>query len=253
MARRPFIVGNWKMHKGPAEADALALALKKGLASGGAADVGVAPPAVSIPAVIQRLQHTGIVVAGQDLHPEPSGAFTSAVSGEMLRQAGCTHVIVGHSERRRWFGDDDAMVGRKVQAALRAGLLPIVCVGETLPEREGGDAEGVVIRQLEAALGSLPADQLASTTIAYEPVWAIGTGRTATPATAQAMHARIRGWLEERFPPFVARQLRIQYGGSVKPSNAAELLSQPDIDGALVGGASLDSASFVAIVEAAAS
>ena len=253
MARRPFIVGNWKMFKGPQEADALAVGLKRALAGQSGVDVGVAPPYISIPVVVQRLQHTGIEVAGQDVHPEISGAFTSAISAEMLRQAGCSYVILGHSERRQWFGDDDAMVGRKVGAAFRAGLLPIVCVGETLSERDAGQADAVVIRQLEAALGGLPADQVASATLAYEPVWAIGTGRTATPAMAQAVHGTIRAWLTERFPPFVARQVRIQYGGSVKPANAAELLSQPDIDGALVGGASLDVQNFVAIVEAAAS
>lgn len=252
MNRRPFIVGNWKMHKGPAEADALATLLKRDLSSQTAVDVGVAPPYVSLPAVAARLKHTGIEVAAQDLHPEVQGAFTSAISGEMLRQVGCSYVIVGHSERRALFGDDDQTVGQKVQAAFRAGLLPILCVGETLNERDGGQAEEVVARQLEHGLRGLHADQVAAVTIAYEPIWAIGTGRTATPALAQEMHSFIRAWLRERYPSYVASQLRIQYGGSVKPDNAAGLLSQPDIDGALIGGASLDPSGFVAIIEAAA-
>ncbi len=251
MARRPFIVGNWKMHKGPQEADTLATELKRSLVGGGSADVGVAPPYVSLPAVCQRLQHTGIFVAGQDLHPEPHGAYTSAIPGEMLRQTGCEYVIVGHSERRHWFGDDDGVVKLKVAAAFRSGLLPILCVGERLPEREAGRAQEVVLGQIRTAVAGLPVDQVAALTIAYEPVWAIGTGRTATPEIAQSMHHAIRGLLESDYPAYVAKQLRIQYGGSVKPGNAAELLAQPDIDGALVGGASLDAASFVAIVQAA--
>ena len=169
----------------------------------------------------------------------------------MLRQAGVTYCIVGHSERRALFGDTDAVVEKKVHACFRAGLLPIVCVGETLDERESGQAEAVVRRQLAAALGKLTADQLPSVTLAYEPVWAIGTGRTASPAQAQEMHATIREWLAERYPPFVPRGMRILYGGSVKGSNAAGLLSQPDIDGALVGGAALVSEDFLAIVAAA--
>jgi triosephosphate isomerase len=252
MSRRVFIAGNWKLHKGPQEADTLADGLKKALAGSAAVDVAVAPPFISIPAVAQRLKHTGIAVAGQDLHPEASGAFTSAVAGEMLRQAGCEYVIVGHSERRRVFGDDDALVNQKVHAAFRSGLLPILCVGETLEERSSGRAVEIVSRQLRAGLEGLQADQVASTTIAYEPVWAIGTGQTASPDQAQEIHAEIRSWLRTHFPPYVAKQVRIQYGGSVKPGNAVSLLSQPDIDGALVGGASLKVESFVAIVQAGA-
>lgn len=252
MSRRPYIVGNWKMFKTPAEADTLAAALKKGLSEQAAADVGVAPPAISIPAVVARLKHTGVHVAGQDLHHEASGAFTGAISGEMLRAAGCSDVLVGHSERRSLFGDDDAAVNRKVHAAFRAGLLPIVCVGESLPQRESGEAEEVVAGQLGAALSGLRADQVASLNIAYEPVWAIGTGRTATPEQAEAMHTFIRGWLTARYPGYVAQGIRILYGGSVKPANAAGLLARRDIDGLLVGGASLDAEGFLAIVAAAA-
>ncbi|MEC7948126.1 MAG: triose-phosphate isomerase [Myxococcota bacterium] len=252
MARRFFIAGNWKMNKGPLDGDRLAAELKRSLAGQTAVDVAVAPPALTIPAVVQRLQHTGIHVAGQDLHAEAAGAHTGHIAGEMLRQAGCAYVIIGHSERRQHDGESDALVASKVQAAFRAGLLPILCVGETLAQRDAGRADAVVTGQLSAALDGLPADQVASLTIAYEPVWAIGTGRTASPAQAQDVHATIRGWLDAHFPPFVARQLRIQYGGSVKPGNAASLLAQPDIDGALVGGAALSADSFVAIIEAAA-
>lgn len=252
MARRPFIAGNWKMNKGPLEGDRLAADLKKALAGQTAVDVAVAPPAITIPAVAQRLQHTGVHVAGQDLHAKESGAHTGHVSGEMLRQAGCAYVIIGHSERRQNDGEGDALIAEKVRAAFRAGLLPILCVGETLAQRDAGQADSVVTGQLAAALDGLPADQVASITIAYEPVWAIGTGRTASPQQAQDVHATIRAWLGAHFPDYVARQLRIQYGGSVKPGNAASLLAQPDIDGALVGGAALSADSFVAIIEAAA-
>ena len=251
MARRPYIVGNWKMYKGPIEADTLATALRKALVDFQAADIGVAPPAISIPAVAARLKHTGIHVAGQDLHPEASGAYTGAISGEMLHQAGCDDVLVGHSERRALFGDDDALVNKKVHAAFRAGLVPILCVGESLPQRDAGAAEDVVTQQLALGLAGLAADQVASLTLAYEPVWAIGTGRTASPEQAQAMHATIRAWLVAQLPGYVAAQVRILYGGSVKPGNARGLLSQTDIDGVLVGGASLDADSFVAIAAAA--
>ena len=251
MRRRPYIVGNWKMYKNPAEADALAAALKRGLADHAAADVGVAPPSLAIPAVVARLKQTGVRVAGQNLHEQASGAFTGEISGEMLRAAGCSDVLVGHSERRQIFHEDDALIARKVSAAFRAGLLPILCVGETLPQRESGGADDVVCGQLAAALSGLAPDQIVSLSLAYEPVWAIGTGRTATPALAQAMHATIRGWLASRYPAYVAQGTRILYGGSVKPGNAAELLSAADIDGLLVGGASLDADSFLAIVGAA--
>lgn len=252
MARRIFVAGNWKMNKGPAQADALAAALKAALVDQVAVDVAVAPTAIAIPSVAARLKHTGIHVAAQNLHPEISGAYTGELAGEMLREAGCSYAIIGHSERRHVFGESDAFINKKVHAAFRAGLLPILCVGETLAQRESGNEAAVVTGQLAAGLAGLAADQLAAVTIAYEPVWAIGTGHTASPAQAQSMHATIRQWLATNFPPFVARQLRIQYGGSVKPHNAASLLSQPDIDGALVGGASLDASSFVAIIKAGA-
>jgi triosephosphate isomerase len=251
VSRRPFVAGNWKMNKAPAEADALAEALKRALVGQSSVDVAVAPTFLAIPTVVARLKHSGIHVAAQDVHAEASGAFTGAVAGEMLRSAGVTYAIVGHSERRQVFGETDADVAKKVQACFRSGLLPILCVGETLKEREAGQEFPVVARQLHAALAGLHADQLPSVTIAYEPVWAIGTGKVATPAQAQEMHAFIRGYLTEKYPAFVPRSVRVLYGGSVKGSNAAGLLSQPDIDGALVGGAALSAEDFVAIVQAA--
>ncbi len=250
--RRKFIVGNWKMHKGPAEADTFADALKRALAGRDAAvDVGVAPPFLSLPAVVARLKHTGIQVAAQNLHAEIQGAYTGEVSGEMLRGAGVAYCLVGHSERRQLFGETDAVVEKKVHACFRSGLLPILCVGETLAEREAGHEREVVVRQLQAALGKVQADQVPSVTLAYEPVWAIGTGKTASPLQAQEMHATIRGWLEATYPAFVARSTRIQYGGSVKGANAAELMKMPDIDGALVGGAALNAEEFLQIIAAA--
>lgn len=251
MTRRLLIAGNWKMNKGPTDADTLAMSLKSSLSNIEAVDMLVAPPSISIVDVARRLHHTGVLVAGQDLHPEPAGAFTGALSGEMLRDAGCSHVIVGHSERRKIFGDSNEWVGRKVHAALRSGLIPILCLGETLEERDAGVVEAVVCGQLDAGLAGLESDQVATCVLAYEPVWAIGTGRTASPEQAQEVHATIRRWLENHHPDYVAQQVRVLYGGSVNPGNAAELLSQPDIDGALVGGAALDATSFAAIATAA--
>lgn len=256
MMRRKLLFGNWKMNRSPHEADALAQELKSRLANTTHADIGVAPTFLALPAVISRLKHTPIEVGAQNLHAEASGAFTGEVSGEMLKSAGCVWCIVGHSERRQIFGETDAMVLAKVQACYRAGLKPILCVGETLAERDGGQAEAVVRRQVAAVVGKLSPDQVLSLTIAYEPVWAIGTGRTATPTQAQDMHAVIRELLTELAPPphknSIPRSVRILYGGSVKASNAATLLSQPDIDGALIGGASLVVDEFVAIIQAAA-
>lgn len=251
MARRKFIAGNWKMNLGPSQAERLAIELKAGLSGLEGLDLAVAPVAVSIPAVAARLKHTGVHVAGQNLHPAAEGAFTGELSGEMLREAGCTYVLVGHSERRALFGEDDAFIHQKVLAALRAGLLPILCVGETLPQRQAGQVEAVLDTQLRAGLGALLPDQVATLTLAYEPVWAIGTGVNASPEQAQAAHAYIRAWLRARYPAWVADALRVQYGGSVKASNAAALLSQPDVDGALVGGASLKASEFLGIARAA--
>ena len=249
--RRLFIAGNWKMNKTPAESERFSSELKKQLFDVSSVDVAVAPTALALSAVCQKLKHTNIDVSAQNMHSQTSGAFTGEISGEMLRSVGSTYVILGHSERRHKFGESDDLIQAKVQAAFRSGLLPILCVGETLEQRQNGQASTVTLSQVAAGLKDLSADQVVAVTIAYEPVWAIGTGQTATPAQAQEMHALIRTWLKENYPDFVHKQLRIQYGGSVKPHNAVSLLSQPDIDGALIGGASLKIDSFVAIIESA--
>lgn len=251
MARRPFVAGNWKLNLGPDDARALAEALRSRLSSVRDVTVAVFPTALSVPAVLEVLRGSGIGVGLQEIEVAPTGAFTGANSAAMARAIGCEYFLAGHSERRQLYGETDAQVSRRLVAGLQAGLLPILCVGETLDERRAGRVEEVVHRQLRVALEALERDQVGSVTIAYEPVWAIGTGETATPGQAQEVHASIRAWLRERYGAGVADDVRIQYGGSVKPGNARELLSCPDIDGALVGGASLDADSFVAIVEAA--
>ncbi|MEC7986380.1 MAG: triose-phosphate isomerase [Myxococcota bacterium] len=250
--RRFFIAGNWKMNKSPAESERFAAELKKRLLDINAVDIAVSPTALSLGVVTQKLKHTNIDVSAQNMHDQSTGAFTGEVSGEMLREAGVTYVILGHSERRHKFQENDSFIQKKVEASFRCGLLPILCVGETLEQRQSGQAASVTLSQVEKGLAGLSADQVAAVTIAYEPVWAIGTGHTATPQQAQEMHAIIRSWLKDRYPDFVHKQLRIQYGGSVKPHNALSLLEQPDIDGALIGGASLKIDSFVAIIETAA-
>jgi triosephosphate isomerase (TIM) len=248
--RRKFVCGNWKMHKMAAEAVQLVRELRQKL-DGAAAQVAVAPPFTTLAAVKQALSGSSIQLFGQNCHHEKQGAFTGEVSAAMLKDAGCEGVILGHSERRQYFGETDEGVAKKVRAALGEGLHPIVCVGETLQEREGGKTWEVVSRQVRGALGGLDAAALRSLTLAYEPVWAIGTGRTATTAQAQEVHAQIRALLRELGGDAVAGAVRIQYGGSVKPDNAAELMSQPDVDGALVGGASLKASDFLAIVKGA--
>jgi triosephosphate isomerase len=252
VARRKFVCGNWKMHRTVGEAVALAKDVAAGLAqaSGGKVQVAVAPPFTAIHAVAQEVKGTGVEVAAQDVHWEAQGAFTGEISAAMLAEAGCRHGIVGHSERRQLFGETDEGVRKKVGALLAANVLPIVCVGETLAEREGGKTLAVVERQVRGALAGIPSSALAAITVAYEPVWAIGTGKTATSAQAQEVHAAIRKILRE-LGGEAADAIRIQYGGSVKPDNAAELMSQPDVDGALVGGASLKATDFLAIVKGA--
>ena len=245
--RRLLIAGNWKLNLGPSAAGALAAGLAD--IPTDSVDLAVFPSAISVTRVLDALASTAIDVGIQDVHSAPTGAFTGANSARLAREAGCTRALVGHSERRTVFGDTDQDVAAKVQTCLSEGLLPMVCVGETLEERDAGRVEEVVGRQLSVALGELPKDQLASVTIAYEPVWAIGTGRTATPAQAQDVHAFIRSWLAS-VDTVLATQLRVLYGGSVKPHNAAELMSCPDIDGALVGGASLKLDAFAAIAAA---
>ncbi len=248
--RRKFVCGNWKMHKTAGEAVQLIRELRQKL-EGAAAQVAVAPPFTALSAAKQALQGSAIQLFGQNCHHEKQGAFTGEVSAPMLKDAGCDGVILGHSERRQYFAETDDWIAKKLRAALAEGLHPMVCVGETLQEREGGKTWEVVSRQVRGALGGLDGAALKLVTLAYEPVWAIGTGRTATTAQAQEVHARIRELLRELGGAAVAGAVRIQYGGSVKPDNARDLLSQPDVDGALVGGASLKSADFSAIVTAA--
>src|SRR5689334_8139245 len=249
--RTPFVVGNWKLHKRIAESLALVTELKNQLGAVKGVAVGVAPTFLALPAVAKRLEGTHVAVAGQDCHWEASGAWTGEVSAPLLADAGAGWCIVGHSERRQHFGDTNESVGKKARAVLAAGLGVIVCVGEMLAERDAGRTLAVVDDQLAAALAGIDAAATPRLVIAYEPVWAIGTGRTATPAQAQEVHAHIRKRLAERLGAGAADAIRIQYGGSVKPSNAEALMAEPDIDGALVGGASLEAADFVAIVKAA--
>jgi triosephosphate isomerase len=252
MARRKFVCGNWKMHKTGQEALQLVGELVKRL-SGASAQIGIAPPFTALAQVKWALSQGGssLQLFGQNCHHEKQGAFTGEVSAAMLKDAGCDGVILGHSERRQLFGETDEGVARKVKAVLAEGLHPIVCVGETLQEREAGRTWEVVSRQLRAALAGVDTGAVQRITVAYEPVWAIGTGRNATAAQAQEVHGQIRGLLRELGGAAAAEAVRIQYGGSVKPDNAAELLGQPDVDGALVGGASLKADDFAKIVEAA--
>jgi triosephosphate isomerase len=246
--RRRFLAANWKMHKGIAEAVAFAKDFMPRIANT-EHEVAIAPPFTALAALGAALADSPVALAAQNVHDEPKGAFTGEIAPSMLAETGCRWVIVGHSERRHLFGESDAFIARKVAAVFAAGLRPIVCVGETLDEREAGRTFAVLETQLGGSLASVPNDRAAELVIAYEPVWAIGTGRTATPEGAQEAHAMIRGWLRGRFADD-ADAIRIQYGGSVKPDNAAELMAQPDIDGALVGGASLEPESFARIVRA---
>jgi triosephosphate isomerase len=251
MARQKFVCGNWKMHKTVAEATALVKELAEGLAGEARVQVAVAPTFTALAAVGAALRGTPLELAAQDVHWEVQGAFTGEVSAPMLADVGVKHGIVGHSERRQYFGETDETARKKVGALLAAGLRPILCVGELLAEREAGKTLEVVGRQVRGGLAGLSSEVLTAVTVAYEPVWAIGTGKTATTAQAQEVHAAIRAILRELGGAQAADSIRIQYGGSVKPENAAELLSQPDVDGALVGGASLKAKDFVAILKGA--
>ena len=247
--RQALVAGNWKMNGNRDSAVKLADAVLQG-PEGGKAEVLLCPPFVYLADVARVLKDSGIRLGAQDLCAEDNGAFTGEVSGAMLRDSGCRYVIVGHSERRALFGEDDAWVARKFMAAQKAGLTPILCVGETLAEREAGSTSQVVSRQLKAVLGSAGIGAFAGAVIAYEPVWAIGTGRTAKSDQAQEVHALIRGLLAAEDAK-IAAGTRLLYGGSVKAANAAALFHMPDIDGGLVGGASLDAAEFLAICAAA--
>lgn len=248
--RRPLVAGNWKLNGSRVANNALLSALRAGLPTVRSADVIVCPPFVYLWEVAGLIDGSGICLGAQDVAAEHAGAFTGEISAEMLRDVGCSYVIVGHSERRALYGESDLVVARKVAAALKCGLQPILCVGETLQERQAGITSEVVARQLSAVLERVPIRELARSIVAYEPVWAIGTGQTASPHQAQEVHALIRALVNER-DARIAADLRILYGGSVKGSNAAELFAQPDIDGGLVGGASLDPADFLRICDAA--
>ena len=249
--RRKFIAGNWKMNQTAEEGAALARELVKSLADFAKADVAVCPPFTALAAVGAELRGSHLALGAQNMHGEKSGAFTGEVSAGMLLAAGCKHVILGHSERRGLFGETDESVNRKGHAALVAGLAPIVCVGEVLAEREAGRTLEVVGSQVRKSLANLDARDMLKVTLAYEPVWAIGTGRTAKPEQAQEVHAAVRALLVELFGKACAEAVRIQYGGSVLAANARAILAMPDVDGALVGGASLKAADFSAIVRSA--
>jgi len=250
--RTPLIAGNWKMNKSIAEAKDLAEGIKLDLAECREVDVVLCPPFTALQTVGEVVGETLIKLGAQNMHWEPEGAYTGEISPRMLRDIYCHYVILGHSERRQYFQESDQFVNHKLKVALEYGLKPILCVGETLEQRGEGRQKTVVSMQVERGLSEISAEAMKDVAVAYEPIWAIGTGRTATPEQAQEAHAFIRKTLGEMFDPATAAKVRIQYGGSIKPDNAKELLHQPDIDGALVGGASLDPRSFAKIVQAAA-
>jgi triosephosphate isomerase len=251
MIRKKLIAGNWKMNKTSADAADLVKDIVAEVGRSTDVDVVVCPPFTSLESVGKSLGESSVKLGAQNMHPAASGAYTGEVSAEMLRSLFTSYVILGHSERRTYFGDTDAFVNEKVLAALKAELKPILCVGETLAEREAGTTLQVVQTQLEGGLAGVTKEQATSVVIAYEPVWAIGTGKVATTEQAQEVHAFIRDLLGKLFTPAIAGKIRILYGGSMKPANAPELLAQADIDGGLIGGASLEARSFVQLVEAA--
>ena len=246
MSRTSMLAGNWKMHNTRAEAAALAKALVASVGRAAGREVVIAPPFTSLATVADAIAGSNIRLAAQNVHWEAKGAFTGEISAAMLRDVGCTHVIIGHSERRQYFGETDDTVNRRLKAALAGGLVPIVCVGETLAERDGGTTMAVIERQVAGALSGVDVGRCV---LAYEPVWAIGTGRTATPAQAEEVHDAIRRQLAGLAGAATADGVRILYGGSVKPDNVDALMAEKDIDGALVGGACLEAASFTRIVQ----
>jgi len=249
--RKKLIAGNWKMNKSNGEAVSLVREIVAAAGKVTDVEIVVAPPFTSLDAAGKALEGSNIKLGAQNMHPEASGAFTGEVSAPMLRGLFATHVILGHSERRAYFHETDAFINQKVLAALKNQLKPILCVGETLAEREAGTTLKVVQTQLEAGLEGVSKDQAPTVVIAYEPVWAIGTGKVATTDQAQEVHAFIRGLLVKLFGDAVASKVRILYGGSMKPANAPELLAQKDIDGGLIGGAALEARSFVELIKAA--
>jgi triosephosphate isomerase len=256
MARKKIVAGNWKMNLDRAKARELTAAVAARVGEAGGVELVLCPPALYVETVATALHFaggkspSGVALGGQNMHDKASGAFTGEVAPAMLVDLGCQYVILGHSERRTLFGETDAIVNAKTKAALAAGLTPIVCVGETLEEREGCRTDAVVTTQVRGSLVGLSAADIEKIVVAYEPVWAIGTGKVATPLQAQEVHALIRSLLAGLASPEVAGKVRIQYGGSVKPDNAADLACQPDIDGALVGGASLKADDFLGIAKA---
>lgn len=250
-SRKKLIAGNWKMNKTPSDGASLVAELVATIGKQSDVEVVVCPPFTGLESAAKALDGSTLKLGAQNMHFEANGAFTGEVSAPMLRALFATHVILGHSERRSYFGETDSLINKKVAAALKNQLRPILCVGETLAEREAGSTLKVVQTQTEAALEGVSKEQAASLVIAYEPVWAIGTGKVATTEQAQEVHAFIRGLLTKLFTETVSQKIRILYGGSMKPANAPELLAQKDIDGGLIGGASLEARSFVELVKAA--
>jgi triosephosphate isomerase len=249
--RRPIVAANWKMNKTIGDGVDLADEVKRGLAGLEGADIVLCPPFTALKSVGDLLRYGNIKLGAQNVHFEPEGAFTGEISTVMLRDLGCDYVILGHSERRTFFGETDELVNKKARAVLAAGMIPIICVGETLEQREADETENVVRGQIEVSLHDL-GDGLRQTVIAYEPVWAIGTGRTASPEQAQQVHAFIRGLIGEIAGEELAAGIRIQYGGSCKPDNARTLFALPDVDGGLIGGAALKAQPFIEILKATA-
>ncbi|OAM87932.1 triose-phosphate isomerase [Termitidicoccus mucosus] len=252
MLRKKLIAGNWKMNKTVPEAATLAQEIAAELGRVTDVDIVVCPPFTALETVGKAIEGTTIKLGAQNMHPEAGGAYTGEISAPMIRSLFATHVILGHSERRAYFGETDAFINKKVLAALTNQLRPILCVGETLAEREAGSTLKVVQTQTEGALAGVTAEQVNNVVVAYEPVWAIGTGKVATTEQAQEVHAFIRQLLTKLYGETVAQKIRILYGGSMKPSNAPQLLTQKDIDGGLIGGAALEARSFVELVSAAA-
>ncbi|MBN1818782.1 MAG: triose-phosphate isomerase [Sedimentisphaerales bacterium] len=249
---KPFIAGNWKMNTNYRSALGLATGLVEQLKGVDTVDSAVCVPFVYLQAISSILSSSNIALGAQNVFYEGNGAFTGEISCEMLKDVGCTYVIIGHSERRHVIGETDAVINKKVRAAITGGLLPIFCVGELLEEREAGKTEAVVSSQVRKGLQGIDAERVQAVTIAYEPVWAIGTGKTATAEQAQEVHAMIRGLVAELYDKGIADRIRIQYGGSAKPSNTAELMANPDVDGLLVGGASLKTEDFSAMIKTVA-
>ena len=249
MARKPILAGNWKLHKNRAEAVKFAKSLVQSVGDVTEADVVICPTFTSLEAVVETVKGSNIKVGAQNCHFEESGAYTGEISVSMLKEAGVKYIIIGHSERRQYFNETDQGINAKAKTIYKHGLTPIICVGETLEERESNRTGDVITTQIKGCLADLPADKVAVSVIAYEPVWAIGTGKTASKEQAQEVHALIRKLVEELYDSSTAEAVRIQYGGSVKPNNIKELMDQPDIDGALVGGAALETESFTSIVK----